>query len=265
MANGKKSFIMYTDYISTFEKLTDEEAGRLIKHILRYVNDKNPEPPDRLTEILFESIKMKLKIDLAEWEKTIEQKRIEGIIGNLKRWHPDIYKLYTSGNINFETAESMFNERKLSSNNRGLSGGMGADSAPIGSVAGEIAVTVTDSVIEEKEIHKEKEVLDKPKTWRNDFDIYKSEMKETYNTLIYDSDFIKQQEKFHPNVDIKLSLEKAITNFWGTEAGWKYKKKQKTQIIDWRATLINAIDKHKVYKPKYEQPQQTTWTPKLLT
>lgn len=78
MAVGKKNVIVYTDWISTFELLSDEEAGKLIKHFFRYVNDQEPEPPDRLTEILFEPIKTTLKRDLDKWEVKAEKARING-------------------------------------------------------------------------------------------------------------------------------------------------------------------------------------------
>ena len=65
-----------------------------------------------------------------------------------------------------------------------------------------------------------------------------------------DTNFIAEQERFNPNLDIKLSMEKAVTNFWGTEAGWKYKKKSRTNDLDWKRTLTNAIDMNKVYKQK---------------
>jgi len=32
MAEDKKKFLAYCDWIETFEALTDEEAGKLIKH-----------------------------------------------------------------------------------------------------------------------------------------------------------------------------------------------------------------------------------------
>jgi hypothetical protein len=44
MAKNKKSFVLYCDLIHTIEKLSNEQAGELFKHILRYVNDKDPEP-----------------------------------------------------------------------------------------------------------------------------------------------------------------------------------------------------------------------------
>ena len=81
MAENKKSFIAYCDWINTFEELTDEEAGRLAKHIWRYVNDMNPVAPDRLTNILFLQIKNVLKLDLAKWEDYINKQRLNGTKG----------------------------------------------------------------------------------------------------------------------------------------------------------------------------------------
>ncbi len=92
--------------------------------------------------------------------------------------------------------------------------------------------------------------LPKTSNWRTDFDVYLFDLKQIYENLIKDQNYIEQQEKFNPNIDIKLSLEKAVTNFWGIEAGWKYKKKQKSKDIDWKATLTNAISLNKVWKPK---------------
>lgn len=68
MAENKKSFVLYTDYIEVFEQLTDVEAGELIKHLFRYVNDKDPNTDNRLLKILFEPIKQQLKRDLKKWE-----------------------------------------------------------------------------------------------------------------------------------------------------------------------------------------------------
>lgn len=103
----------------------------------------------------------------------------------------------------------------------------------------------------QSKVKKSKE--EESKTWKDDFDIYKSELREEYLKLIKDKEFIKTQEKFHPNLDIQLSLEKACTNFWATEAGWRHKKKKRSKEINWKTTLTNAIDLNKVYKPKDEQ------------
>lgn len=74
MAENKKAVVVYADWISTFDKLSDQEAGRLIKYFFKYINDMNPEAPDRLTELLFEPIKSTLRRDLRKYEE-IRQKR----------------------------------------------------------------------------------------------------------------------------------------------------------------------------------------------
>jgi len=80
---GKKSFTAYCDWIETFEELNDEEAGKLVKHLFRYVNDQNPEPPDRITKLLFSPIKATLKRDLKKWEYKREQNKANA----KKRWN----------------------------------------------------------------------------------------------------------------------------------------------------------------------------------
>lgn len=82
MAENKKSIIVYIEWINIFEELSDEEAGKLIKHLFRYVNDKNPEAPDRLTKLLFEPIKQTLKRDLVKYENKREKNRNNA----RKRW-----------------------------------------------------------------------------------------------------------------------------------------------------------------------------------
>ena len=78
MAKDKKSVLLYCDIIHTVEELDDAEAGRLFKHYLRYINDHNPEPPDKLTKIVFEPIKQTLKRDLRKYESFIEKQSLNG-------------------------------------------------------------------------------------------------------------------------------------------------------------------------------------------
>lgn len=67
MAQGKKSFILYCDQRGIFNRLSDEQAGVLIKHIFAYVSDESPQA-DFVTELAFESIMQQLKRDLKSWE-----------------------------------------------------------------------------------------------------------------------------------------------------------------------------------------------------
>ena len=86
MAEEKKGFLLYSDIIHTIEKLTDEQAGVLFKHILKYVNDENPECKDLITEIAFEPIKQSLKRDLLKWDDKKQKRSEAGIAGATKRW-----------------------------------------------------------------------------------------------------------------------------------------------------------------------------------
>lgn len=84
MAVGKKSFVLYTDYITIFEELTDEEAGKMVKHLFRYVNDSEPTLQDRMLRLIFEPIKNQLKRDLKDWEAKRSNYSKAGKIGGLK-------------------------------------------------------------------------------------------------------------------------------------------------------------------------------------
>ncbi|MEX1383695.1 DUF6291 domain-containing protein [Lutibacter sp.] len=78
MAEGKKSFIAYSDWNGMFKALPDEVAGKLIKHIFAYVNDENPETDDYVINALFENVKCSLKRDLKKWDKQREQRSQAG-------------------------------------------------------------------------------------------------------------------------------------------------------------------------------------------
>lgn len=88
MAEGKKKIVVYADWINTFESLNDEEAGRLIKHFFRYVNDLNPES-DRLTELMFVPIKATLKRDLEKYMATCAVNSQNGSKGGRPRKSED--------------------------------------------------------------------------------------------------------------------------------------------------------------------------------
>lgn len=78
MAVGKKSFVMYADFQELFNELSDNDAGQLIKHIFKYVNDENPETKNPIVKISFIQIKLQLKRDLDKWETQLEQRRQAG-------------------------------------------------------------------------------------------------------------------------------------------------------------------------------------------
>lgn len=78
MAEDKKGFLCYADWLHTIKKLPDETAGKLFKHILMYVNDQNPVTDDLMVEVTFEPIKQTFKRDLIAWEKKREGYSLAG-------------------------------------------------------------------------------------------------------------------------------------------------------------------------------------------
>ena len=121
MAKDKKTIVIYADYLATFDKLTDEEAGRLIKHLLRYVNDLKPES-DRMTQLLFEPIRQQLKRDLEKWEEVKGKRSKSGKEGANKRWQTianakkDIAKIAVNDNVNVNVINNTPRQPKLDIN-----------------------------------------------------------------------------------------------------------------------------------------------------
>ncbi len=86
MAKDKKGFILYADQKELFDTLTEEQAGKLIKHIFAYVNDESPESDDVLTKLAFIPIKQQLKRDLKKFEATKKSRSDAGKKGMESRW-----------------------------------------------------------------------------------------------------------------------------------------------------------------------------------
>jgi len=87
MAKDKKGFILYADQKELFDTLTEEQAGKLIKHIFAYVNDEDPESDDVLTKLAFIPIKQQLKRDLKKFEEIKEKRSEAGKKGMQSRWN----------------------------------------------------------------------------------------------------------------------------------------------------------------------------------
>lgn len=114
MAENKRSFVLYADLIHTVKKMPKEKAGELFMTILSYVNDLNPVVEDMTVDLVFEPIKQQLKRDLVKWEGEIVRKSEGGAMGNLKRWHPDLYKKVIAKSMSFTDAIKVAKNRTLS-------------------------------------------------------------------------------------------------------------------------------------------------------
>ena len=88
MANNKKSFLLYCDLIHTVNQLPDDKAGLLLKHILSYVNDENPQTDDIIIKIAFEPLKQQLKRDLIKFEAVCDRNKTNGALGGRPKNNP---------------------------------------------------------------------------------------------------------------------------------------------------------------------------------
>ena len=81
MAEEKKTFIFYSDWINMVREMPDKDAGELLKHILSYVNDENPKTDNLLVKMAFGHMMPILKADLKRWESIRKKRKQAGAKG----------------------------------------------------------------------------------------------------------------------------------------------------------------------------------------
>lgn len=81
MAQGKKTFIFYSDWINMIREMPNEDAGELLKHVLSYVNDEEPISDNILVKMAFGHMKPMLKADLNKWDSIREKRKKAGSKG----------------------------------------------------------------------------------------------------------------------------------------------------------------------------------------
>ena len=74
----KKSFVLYTDTMELWDSLSDEQAGKLIKHIYSYAVGNEPEAPDEITRLLSIQIKKTMDRDQKKWEEVRKSRSKSG-------------------------------------------------------------------------------------------------------------------------------------------------------------------------------------------
>lgn len=77
--------------------------------------------------------------------------------------------------------------------------------------------------------------------WRESYEVYLDELKTALDGLLHDEEFVADRGRFMPDVDIRLSMQKAYEDYWRTPEAWKRKCRQK-RGIDWAKTFRNALD-----------------------
>ena len=202
----KKSFILYSDLIHTVSKMPSDKAGELLMHILKYVNDEDPQTDDLIINLTFEPIKQQLKRDLNKWKGKKETQSEKGREGNLKRWSLDVYKDYKEGIYTLEEAEVIAKDRKISP----------PDETRSGTVA---SVAVNDNVNVNVNVNDSVNVIKK-----NNKDI------PTYSDFL--SHAISKIHNVCPNA-VKLKYESWVENSW--------KDGNNNKITNWKSKLTNTV------------------------
>lgn len=74
----RDSFVMYTEYMDVLESLTAEQAGLLIRAMVRYARDEEPDLSDPVVSAVFLTVKPRMDRDRQKWEETVEKRREAG-------------------------------------------------------------------------------------------------------------------------------------------------------------------------------------------
>lgn len=104
--------------------------------------------------------------------------------------------------------------------------------------------------ITDKDYNKEGNNVEADKDWRNNYEDYLQIVNEAKDKILKDYDFYNQCQKYYPNANYCLTIEKMVEIYWGTEAGWNNKRKSRSKNIDMISTFKNNFGRNIVYKAK---------------
>lgn len=86
----KNNFLLYKDFKSTIDLLSDEQAGKLIKAVFSYVNGRvEPVFDDGMILIAFNILKTQLERDLQKYKTIAKRNQINGAKGGRPKNNPD--------------------------------------------------------------------------------------------------------------------------------------------------------------------------------
>lgn len=115
------------------------------------------------------------------------------------------------------------------------------NTTPIGVSATEIP----QSRVEYSKVKKSKVAI----PWKMDFNIYLEELNMSVDEICNDTEWITEQERINPNVDIIATIKRGVSVYWGVETeGYVNKKKSGGSTINWRTTFAKNMDKNVVRK-----------------
>ena len=241
----KESFVIYTSFYEPIKGLSDKQLGRIFRALFDYQLGNGVQVEDDI-KMAFLFFKNQMDIDGKKYMDICEKRKQAAAKGGAPKGNNNARKKTTESDVNNQNNQMVDKTTKTTYN----------DNDNVNDNVNE-----NDSKKEKKKKRKKRDSAgtnQEPPPWVNDFAVYKAEVDAAYIKIINDAAFIKEREKYHPNLNIPLSLEKAYIDFWGNELGWEWKKSQKDQDgkNDWKATFRNALNlsRNQVYKARDQHP-----------
>ena len=90
MNDKKKSFLLYLDTLEILHKLTDEQAGKLLKAFLAYHSEQDLNL-DPMLDLVFFSFQAQFERDLVKYQNIVERNKNNGSKGGRPK-NPEIPK-----------------------------------------------------------------------------------------------------------------------------------------------------------------------------
>ncbi len=227
------TFVFYKDWMEAIKDLPDDIRLEIYESIIGYATTGNLQGLKPMAKVAFNFIKADIDRDAKKYMSTKTRNQENGKRGGRPRKEPQnnpenpVGYLETQTNPkNLDNDNVYDNDQKKRSTN----------------------VDGKESSLFESEDAEDPPVV--VSSWRQDYATYLQELNEAYTTLINDTCFMNERQKYHPKLDIILSMEKALKDYWATETGWKKKKAGRVKELDWKKTFVNALtmDSNKVYR-----------------
>ncbi|WP_253908251.1 DUF6291 domain-containing protein, partial [Capnocytophaga sp. oral taxon 338] len=110
----RDSFIFYVDWLNVIDELPQEIQLEIYQAITRYAIKGEVHSLSPMANIAFGFIRQALDRDMKKYQQAKITNQEKGRMGNLKRWHKELYQEVLSGKLSLEEAENIAQEQKKS-------------------------------------------------------------------------------------------------------------------------------------------------------
>ena len=138
---SKKSFVLHNDSLDILNQLSDQQAGKLFKAIYTYNKEGKIPKLDQILTMVITPFLSQFKRDGVSFNKSV----LMGKIGNLKKYHPQIYNRYIEKEFSLEEAEAIAYPYKKEIDRPPIGGGRGRSLSVSDSVSDSDSDSVSDS------------------------------------------------------------------------------------------------------------------------